>query len=349
MEGFGSWSVLTADSLIVLYLAINGVTLAAILHLVNAKWREHVRFLSVSLAGLFPVAFVLLCILLFNGENTFQWLGAAHGGHGGGHEVHLNGWHNYTFLVVRELVMFFVVYGLYGLFIKYQYESVVNPSYHTQRKFRNVALLIPFAYVLYGTMVAWDFEMTMMPNWHSASYGPYHWVSHFHFFIAFFAIFIFVLKKSGKLRVEVPDRIMNYLAQMMLAFTILWTYLFFTQYLIMWYGRLPEEIVRFRNMMEFDLGPIWWTFVALKFIIPLVCLVLTPTRHNQPAIVVIACGIVIGTWLERYTWVSGSVDPEFYHLPMTAGFDIGVTAVIAGVVFYTIRRSLHQKGLLKSS
>ncbi len=348
MEGFGSWSVLTADFLIVLYLAINGVTLAAILHLVNAKWREHVRFLSVSLAGLFPLAFILLCVLLFNGESTFQWLAHA-GDHGGGHDVHLNGWHDYTFLVVRQIVMFFVVYGLYGLFIKYQHESVVNPSYHTQRKFRNIALLIPGVYVLYGTMMAWDFEMTMVPNWHSASYAVYHWVSHFHFFLAAFAIFLFFLKKSGKLAVEVPDRIMNYLAQMMLAFTILWTYFFFTQYLIIWYARLPEEIVRFRNMMEFDLAPLWWAIVTLKFIIPLVCLVLTPTRHSQPAIVIIACGIVIGTWLERYVWISGSVDPEHYQLPMTSGFEIGVTALIAIAVFYIMRRTLYQKGLLKSS
>jgi len=348
MEDFGSWSVLTADFLIVLFLAINGVTLASILHLVNAKWREEVRFLSVSLAGLFPVAFVLLCILLFNGESTFQWM--AHGdGHGGGHDLHLNGWHNYTFLVIREIVCFFFVAGMYGLFIKYQQEAVVNPTYENQRRFRNVALLIPFIYVLYGTMVAWDFEMTMIPNWHSASYGAYHWVSQFHFFLAFFAIFLFVLKKSGKLRKDVPDRILNYLAQMMLAFTILWTYLFFTQYLIMWYGRLPEEIVRFRDMMENDLGVIWWTFLTLKFIIPLCCLVLTPFRHSQTAIVIIAAGICVGSWLERYTWVSGSVDPEFYHIPMTAGFDIGVTVLIVGVVFYMIKRSLSRSGLLKQS
>jgi len=346
MEGFGSWSVLTANFLIILFIALNGITLASILHLVNAKWREHVRFLSVSLAGLFPVAFVLLCILLMNPENTFQWM-ADHGHGDEGH--HLNAWHNYAFLVSRELLAFLAIWGFYGLFIKYQYEAVVNPTYEKQRRFRNVALIIPFIYVCYGTMVAWDFEMTMIPNWHSASYGAYHWISQFHFFLAFFAIFLFVLKKSGKLKVDVPDRILNYLAQMMLAFTILWTYLFFTQYLIIWYGRLPEEIVRFDNMMLNDLGPIWWTFLTLKFIIPLCCFVLTPFRHSQTAIVIIACGICIGSWLERYTWISGSVDPNYYHLPMTAGFDIGVTVLVVGVAFYAIKRSLGKSGLLKQS
>ena len=321
MESFGSWSVLTTNFLLILYIALNGVTLAAILHLVNAKWRKHVRFLSVSLFACFPIAFVLLIILLLNGESTFQWLAAAHApGHG---DHHMPGWHNYTFLVVREIVGFIVVASLYGLFIKYQHESTVDPSYTAQRRFRNVALLIPFAYVLYATMVAWDFEMTMIPSWHSASYGAYHFVSHFQFFIAFFAIFMYVLMSSGKLKQDVPVQILNFLAQMMLAFTILWTYLYFTQYLIMWY--------------------------AMKFVIPFVSLIFARTRHTPIMVVGVATSICIGTWLERYTWISGAVDPEFYHVPMTSFFDVIVTALIAGVAVFAMRWSLHRYGLVKAS
>ena len=347
MESFGSWSVLTTDYLIVLYMAINGVTLASILHLVNAKWRVHVRTLAVSLAALLPLAFVLLVVLLLNGEQTFQWLAGAHAGDTGDH--HIPGWHNYTFLVTREIVGFFIVAGLYGLFIKLQHQAIIDPGYEAQRNFRNVALLIPFIYVIYGTMVAWDFEMTMMPSWHSASYAPYHWISMFHFFLAFFAVFLFVLKRSGKLKQDVPDQMLNFVAQMMLGFTILWTYLFFTQYLIMWYGRLPEEIVRFRNMMDNDLGVIWWTFLTLKFIIPFTSLIFAFTRHTPAAIVTVASCIMIGTWLERYTWISGSVDPSHYHLPMTSMFDIVVTLLVAAGVFVSIRWSLNKYGFLRQS
>jgi len=351
MEGFGSWSVLTADFLIVLYIALNGVTLAAILHLVNGKWREQVRFLSVSTFALMPVAFVLLIVLLLNPESTFQWMspsfGSGHGGHADAAH-HLNGWHNYTFLVIRQISAFLLMATLYGLFIKYQHLATVDKSYAVQRKFRNIALLIPFGYVLYATMMAWDFEMTMIPNWHSASYGAYHFVSNFHFYIAFMIIFLFILRKSGALTKEIPDYVMNFLAQIMLAFTIIWTYLFFTQYLIMWYGRLPEEIVRFRNMMDNGLGVVWWTFVALKFVIPLSSLIFAFTRHTPAAMVVVATGICVGTWLERYTWISGSVDPEFYHRPMTAGFDVVVTAIVAVVAIIAMRWSLRKYGLVRS-
>ena len=98
MENFGSWSVLTTNFLIVLYLALGGVTFSSILHLVNGDWRFQVRDIACSLAVLFPLAFILLLILLANGEATFQWMG--HGAADGEH--HLGGWFNYTFLVDRK-------------------------------------------------------------------------------------------------------------------------------------------------------------------------------------------------------------------------------------------------------
>lgn len=348
MENFGSWSVVTTNFLLILYFALGGVTLASILHLCNGQWRFKVRYFSCALAVLFPIAFVLLIILLARGESTFQWLAEARAlhAHGGDAGHQLNAWHNYTFLVSRQIIGFLIVVGLYGLFIKLQHATAVSDSPVVARKFRNVALLIPFAYVLYGTMVAWDFEMTMRPGWHSPSYGVYHFVSNFGAFLSFFIILLFVLNRSGKLKQQFEVKIFNYLAQMMLGFTILWTYFWFGQYLIMWYGRLPEEMTRFHDMMQ-GLTPIWWTFFTLKFLIPFVTFaVYTPNRHNPPLIFSVAICVVVGTWLERYTWISGSVEPQFYHLPMTAGFDIAVTAGLAVICFFAIRWSLRRYGLI---
>lgn len=346
MEGFGSWSVLTTNFLYILYLALAGVTFASILHLANGQWRVQVRYFAVSLAGLFPLAFILLIILLVGGEHTFQWLEGAHGGEG---EHHLNGWHNYTFLVARQVLGMLVVAGFFALFIKYQHLAANTEDYAIKRKFRNIALVVPGVYVCYGTMVAWDFEMTMIPGWHSASYGVYQFVSMFHMFLAFFAIFLFVLKRSGKMNKPVQDFVFNFLAQMMLAFTILWTYFYFTQYLIMWYGRLPDEMNRFHAMMQNDLAPLWWTFLIMKFFIPFLSFAIwTPNRHNPGVIVVVASSIVIGTWIERYTWVSGSGDPDFYHIPMTSVFDVVVTVVTFAAAFVLVKKVLNRYGLVRA-
>lgn len=344
MEDFGSWSVLTTNFLIILYIALGGVTLSSVLHLCNGQWRFQIRHLACSFAALFPIAGVLLLILLANGDATFQWLQSAHD-----EGVHLNGWHNYTFLVAREILGFIAVVVLYGLFIKYQHQSEIDKSYAAQRRFRNIALLIPFVYFTYGSMVAWDFEMTMIPGWHSASYGAYHFQSGFHMFLAAFTIFLYFIYRSGKLTNSFQPYIFNYMAQFMLAMTILWTYLYFTQYLIMWYGRIPEEMHRFNSMMLEGFGPLWWTFLFLKFIVPFVTLIFTGNRHNPTIITMVAFSIVLGYWLERYTWIAGSVDSQYYHYPMTSMFDLIVTLAVFGAAWWVMQKTLLRYGLIRGN
>jgi hypothetical protein len=343
-SNFGSWSVLTTDFLVILYIALGGVTLSAVLHLANGKWRFQIRYLACSFFVLFPIAGVLLVVLLANGHATFQWMTHAQEG-----EHHMPGWYNYTFLVSREIIGFLVVAVLYGLFIKYQHLTAIDDSYKTQRRFRNIALLIPFAYFIYGSMVAWDFEMTMFPGWHSASYAPYFFQSNFHMFLAFFTIFLFFIHRSGKLAKPFELYIFNFMAQFMLAMTILYTYLYFTQYLIMWYGRLPDDMDRYNNMMHYGFAPLWWVFLALKFVIPFTTLAITPNRHNPVVITMVAFSIVIGTWIERYTWIAGSVDPQQYHMPMTNMFDIVVTIAVFAVSWFAVRWSLNRYGLVRSA
>lgn len=343
MENFGFWSVVITNFEIVLYLALGGVTLSAVLHLCNGKWRYQVRYLSCALAVLFPIAFVLLLIILAAGESAFPWLAHAHDP-----DHHLPGWHNYTFLVARNIIGFLAVAGLYLYFIKLQHEETSIGTPEAKRRFRNIALLIPFVYFSYGTMVAWDFEMTMWASWHSASYGAYNFQSNFHMFLGFFTILLFYLNRSGKLVEGFQHYIFNFMAQFMLAMTILWTYLYFTQYLIMWYGRLPEEMARYDNMM-LDMPGLWWLFLVLKFLIPFCTLAITPNRHSPPVIVMVAFSIVIGTWIERYVWISGSVDPQYYHTPMSSIGDIVVTAVVIAASWFAVKWSLTRYGLIRNN
>ena len=231
MFSYSNWSVLTVNFLVVLYLALSGVALCAVLHLVSARWRYEIRQLAASLFGLFPLAFVLLIILLAGGEHTFPWLhAAAEPGH------HLPAWHNYTFLVVREVLGLLAVIAIYWVFI--QRQAVSERSEQDRARFHNIATWIPFVFVLYGTMVAWDFEMTLVPSWHSAIYGMQHFISNFGMFLAFLVIWIYILNARGKLVRQVEDYVYNYLAQMLFAFTLLWVYTFFAQYLTIWYGRI---------------------------------------------------------------------------------------------------------------
>ena len=338
MFSYSNWSVLTVNFLVVLYLALSGVALCAVLHLVSAQWRHEIRQLAASLFALFPLAFVMLIILLVGGEYTFPWLHEANAGHG---EHHLPAWHNYTFLVAREVLGMLAVIAIYWVFIKRQ--AVSERSAEDKARFHNIATWIPFAFVLYGTMVAWDFEMTLVASWHSAIYGMQHFISNFGMFMAFLVIWIYVLNSRGKLVRPVEDYVYNYLAQMLFAFTLLWVYTFFAQYLTIWYGNLPGEIDRVMGMQDGDYSVLWWAMFALKFVIPFSVLAMRVSRHSPPAILAVATCIVVGTLFERYTWIAGVNGTG--DMPVLAA--IVVSAAVAAIGFLLVRRSLRLNHLIK--
>jgi hypothetical protein len=321
---FASWSVLTVDFLVVLHVALGGVTLAALLHLVNARWRFDIRYFSVSFFALFPLAFCLLIILLLNGSKTFPWAGSS---------AAMPGWNNVGFLAAREIIGFLIVGTLYGLFIKYQ--AVSTKSAAQARTFRNVALLIPFAHVVFCTMVAWDFEMTLLPGWASAIYAMYHFVSSFGMVLSVMVLSLMLLMRNGVLKAPPGEYIINYLAQLMLAFTILWVYTFFAQYLIIWYANLPDETARLFQLQNGPFSRLFWTFFVLKFVIPFSVLIVPYSRYTPRVIGVVAVSIITGYWLERFTWIAGTGSGS--PAPMFSVFALAASAAVFTTAFLLVR------------
>jgi hypothetical protein len=336
MFSFSNWSVLTVNFLVVLYLALGGVTLCAVLHLVGASWRFEIRQVASSLFALFPLAFVLLIVLLANGESTFPWLKET-----GEHAHRISAWQNYTFLVTREVLGMLAVMAIHWVFI--QRQAVSERSKEDAARFHFIACVVPYVYVLYGTMVAWDFEMTMLPSWESGIYGMQHFVSNFGMFLSFLMIWIFALNSSKKLVRPVETFVYNYIAQMLFAFTLLWVYTFFAQYLTIWYGNLPDERNRMVGMQDGDYTFIWWAMIALKFVIPFSTLAFPYTRHNIKATTAVATCIIIGTIFERYVWIGG-VKGGVGAYPILAA--IVVSGLVAAVGFFLVRMRMQRTRLL---
>lgn len=333
---YSNWAVLTVSFVVVLSLALSGVALCSVLHLVNAKWRFEIRHLATSLAALFPLALVLLVVLLVGGEHTFPWWH----GHVNA-EYHMPGWYQPQWLITREVVGMLFMMALYWLFIKRQAVSENSPE--DAARFHHVATWIPFFFVLYSTMVAWDFEMTLVPHWHSAIYGMQQFISNFGMFLALLVVWIYTLNARQVLKKPLPSHLYNYLAQMIFAFTLLWIYTFDAQYLTIWYGNLADETDRVFGMQNGDYAFIWWSMLVLKFVIPFVAFCFPGPRHSPTAINAVAACVIVGTLFERYVWIGG--------INGTGAYPILATVVIGGAVaaigFFLVRMQMQRTQLIK--
>ena len=155
-------------------------------------------------------------------------------------------------------------------------------------------------------MVAWDFEMTLQPGWSSAIFAMYHFVGSFGMMLSVLALTVMLLVRKQVLTAPPGEYILNYLAQLMLAFTILWVYTFFAQYLIIWYANLPDETGRLFKMQYGPFSTLFWLFFILKFVIPFSVLVFPYSRYTPRVIALVAVSIIVGYWIERYTWIAGA-------------------------------------------
>jgi hypothetical protein len=360
MVPFASWSVLTADFLIILHLMLGGAVFSAVLQISGARWHYEYRRVALSLFMLYPLALVLLTIVLSAPELSFPWysdreFASAWSTYsfalsGKTFAITLPHWHNYTFLVIREMGAFLLVMFLFSRYIKLM--MLMGESTDHWRRFRRISFWAPAIYVLYGTMAAWDFEMTMLPEWHSAIYGMHHVISNFGMFIAFTMILVYAFDKNGILVKRTPDYLYNYISQILIAFTLLWIYTFFAQYLTIWYGNIPHERNRVAEMEAGDLSALWWTIIALKFAIPFMALIFDHVRHSPGMIAAIACSICIGTWMERYTWIAGAYPAGPYtpgYMPMTRVFDVAVTAAVMLVGWALVRGALIRHEVIMSA
>ena len=337
MLSYSNWSVLTACFVVVTYLSLSGVALCSVLYLVGAKWRLQVGQLAVSLYSLFPLALMMLVILLIGGQHTFPWIG--HVSHG--EDVHMPGWYTLPLLAAREVIGMLTIMFVWRLFIKRQ--QVMGRSEEDRAKFHHVACWVPFFTVLYCTMVAWDFEMTLKPSWHSAIYGMQNLVSNFGMFLSFLLVWIYVLNNGNKLVKRIDEFVYNYLAQMMLAFTLLWMYTFMAQYLTIWYGNIGDERDRIDGMQDGDYSLLWWTMIALKFVIPFVSLCFPVARHNPKVTVAIAVGIIAGTLLERFVWIAGINGTG--TVPVLWGALVSIGVVVVG--YQLVRSTMARNQLIK--
>jgi len=98
------------------------------------------------------------------------------------------------------------------------------------------------------------------------------------------------------------------------------------------------------QMQDGEYAPLFWGFFVLKFMIPFATLVFPFSRYSPRIIIAVAGSIILGTWIERYTWISGAYPND--HMPMTGLFDVGVTVLVFAAAALLLRRTLRRNNLI---
>ena len=322
-----AWQSLLVNFLFFAGLAQAGVVLSALMHATSARWGRPLKRTAEATVAFLPVAFVLLIVLLLGTSAWAPWVREP--------VEAKQPWLNIPFFVTRQTLSFLL---LGGLSLAYVYQSLrpdigmldesgerkaagfarrliagwqgTHHEREESQRWQDVlapAVLIAYAWVF--TLVAFDFVMSLDSHWFSTLMGGYYFIGNLFVGIAFVAVTAVWGRERLKIEEYVGARQLHDIGKLLFGFCVLWAYMLWSQYLVIWYGDLPEETEFIAHRMDGAWAPLTWTVLSLAFAAPFVVLLSREIKTRARGLTTIALVVLVGMWLERFLLVS----PSLWH------------------------------------
>jgi hypothetical protein len=191
----------------------------------------------------------------------------------------------------------------------------------------------------------WLWIMSIDAHWYSTMFSWYTFASAFVSGISVILLFVVFLKNQGNLEIVNKEHIHD-LGKLMFAFSIFWTYVWFDQYMLIWYSNIPEETVYFKMRQQGPYGLIWYSTFIINFLMPVLILMARPSKRNYFTVTFIAMIIIFGHWLDFYIMTMPGPLGEHWHLDW---YELGIFAGFIGILIFTVSRTLARTSLVPNN
>jgi hypothetical protein len=281
------------------------------------------RRIPEAMIAALPVGAVGLLLVFLLHPSLYPWM-TQHEESTGFHAF----WLNRPFFLLRAVVYFALWLGFSAYLVRNSRRQDEDGSpQHTRR---NIAASL--AYMIVFTLTVWlasvDWVMSLEPEWTSTIFGIYHLSGLFVAGVAAIILLVLWLKRSAPLRDFVNDEHLHDLGKLLFAFSTFWMYIFFSQYMLIWYANITEESVYYILRQQGVLGLLFIANVVLNWGVPFLIL-LSITAKRTPAILAsMAVLILIGRWLDLYLMILPPVTHGKVALPwVEIGMMLGATGL----------------------
>lgn len=211
-------------------------------------------------------------------------------------------------------------------------------------KMRNLAAWFLVFFAVTSSTASWHWVMSIDPHWFSTLFGWYIFAGLFVSGIATIILILTYLKLQG-LMGHVNENHMHDLGKFMFAFSIFWTYLWFSQFMLIWYANIPEEVTYFQDRWE-NYHFLWIFNLFINFLFPLLVLMTRDAKRSVGTLLFVGAVLIIGHWLDMFLMVMpGTLKGDWGF-----GFlEIGLFLGFAGLFGFITMRALAKAPLVPST
>jgi len=194
------------------------------------------------------------------------------------------------------------------------------------------------------SFIAWLYIMSVDAHWFSTIFGLYNFATGWVTAITVICMLTLFLKAHGYLKL-VTDEHIHDLAKFMFAFSIFWTYIWLSQYLMIWYAHIPEEMIYYQMRFE-DYKVNFFLNLALNFVFPFLVLMTRNGKRSKWLLGIAGTIMILGHWHD--VWLM--VNPGVFGPGQQVGFlDFGLFLLIGGLFMHVVLTALTKRGLVATN
>ena len=329
------WGSVLMNSTFLLGLALGGLFLVAALYITTAAWGVVLRRIPEALVGLLPIAALGIGLVIVLRPSLYPAFGEA-----GEHFIGFKAlWLDRGFFLFRAVVYVAIWFVFAKAILRHSRDQDIDGDQSHTRK--NVALSAAFMvlFVLTVWLSSFDWLMSLEPHWFSTIFGVYHFAGICMSSLACIIIVAVWLRSQGVLRGIVNEEHLHDLGKLLFGFSVFWAYMWISQYLLIWYGNLPEETGYFITRVRGTWGPLFVFNVVLNWVVPFIVLMPRGVKRSDNLLVKVAVVVLVGHWLDLYLQVFPGISPD---APVFGIPEFGITLGAVGAVGLIVLKGLSR-------
>lgn len=325
------WSAIYTAAIYFFMISLGSLTFYALQYVSQAGWSPVLFRVMEAINAYMPIGslimFVLLVLSALQVNQLFHWMNPdLFDPESSNYDVIIAGkqaYLNKPFFLIRAAfyLLGWNLYAYYSRKYSLAHDEADDITWY-RKNFKIAAGFLAF-YIVTESMMSWDWLMSFEPHWFSTLYGWYLFAGMLVTGMIAIALLTIYLKNKGYLEVVNEDHIHD-LAVYIFAFSIFWTYLWFSQFMLIWYSNIPEEVTYFVARIN-DYKLPFFGMVAINFLVPLLFLMNVDHKRKNWIVGLTSVVVLAGQYVNVYVLV----------MPGTVGksWSFGV-AEIGAILFF---------------
>ena len=307
------WSAFYVALFFSLGLSLLVLTFYAIQRVALVGWSVVIlRVMEAITANLLPTSIIMVVLLVasvMHLNHLFPWMAEGiFDPESDKYDAIIDGkswWMNSTGFIVRSIA-YLLIWNAYRFFIRKGSikEDTANDSNKTYKNNYNMSVVFLFLFMITESMMSWDWIMGLDPHWFSTLFGWYVLATLLVSAITVIAFVTIYLRSKGAIP-GVNDSHIHDLAKFMFGFSVFWTYLWFAQFMLIWYADIPEETTYFvARFTEYKFPFIGMVF--MNFVFPILLLLNSDFKSKPWFVFIGGTVILIGHYIDIFVMIMPS-------------------------------------------